>query len=115
MKDEKEEEKKYKQNIFIDINDLTNKRKLLDEKYNELVEMFKNYGKMLDETKEIYDTESANYFRKVSTEFLNLALVKLNTDFKGYIDKLDNTIKSYSEYSNMVKKQVEKGDIDGTL
>lgn len=113
MKDE--ELKKYKQNISIDMNDMKKKRDLLNEKYNELVKMFRNYGKMLEDTKTVYDTDSANYFRSVSTEFLNLSLVKLNSDFKGYLDKLNNTINSYTEYSNLIKEKVEKGDNNGKI
>ena len=107
--------KKDNYSISIDMDDLINKRKLLGEKCDELIGMFKNYGKMMDDTKAIYDTESANYLRKVSTEFLNLSLSKLENDFKGYINKLDNTIKSYSEYSNLIKETVEKVDKYGTL
>ena len=94
--------------VSVDIIDLKDKKKMLDEKYDELVKMFQNYKEMIDETKEIYDTESANYFRKVADEYMNIALSKLETDFKVYLDKLNDTIKSYTEYNNLIASKVNK-------
>ena len=96
--------------ISVDMDDLINKRKMLGEKYLELVEMMKNYRQMLSDTKEIYDTGSANYFRKVADEYMNHALVKMEQEFKAYIDKLDGTINTYTEYNNLIAGKVEKGE-----
>ncbi len=97
--------------VSVDIDDLKNKKKMLDDKYNELVKMFQNYKEMIDGTKEIYDTESANYFRKVADEYMNIAITKLETDFKTYIDKLNNTINSYTEYNNLIASKVSKEQV----
>ena len=85
------------------MDDLIAKKKLIDEKYYELIDMFKNYDKMLDDTKEIYDTNSAKYFRNVASEYMNLSLVKLDQEFKSYIDKLNDTIKLW--YQKIMRSQ----------
>ena len=101
--------------FFLDMDDLKNKRNLLNEKYYELVEMFKNYGKMLDDTKNFYDTESGKHFRKVADEYINYSLVKIESEFKAYIDKLDNAITSYIDYSSLIASKVDKEEKSGTL
>ena len=101
--------------VSLDMDDLVLKKKQLDEKYDELVNLFKNYGKMLDETKAIYDTNSANYFRKVAGEYMDYALVKMEQEFKGYIDKLNNTINTYTDYNNLIASKVDKEKDNGVL
>ena len=111
---EEEKEKKYAYDVSVNLDDLINKRKLIGEKYEELVVMFKNYQNKLDETKRIYDTGSANYFRKVADEYIKFLLIKMNTDFKPYIDNMDNIISAYKNYNKDVSTMIEKGDNNGT-
>ena len=101
--------------VSIDMNDLKEKKKLIDEKYSELVEMFKNYGRMIEETKEVYDTNSAKYFRRVASEYMDYSFAKLEQEFKSYVDKLNKTITSYTDYGNLIASKVDKEKDNGTL
>lgn len=101
--------------VSLDMDDLVEKKKLIDVRYYELVEMFKNYQKMLEDTKEVYDTNSANYFRKVANEYMNYAVVKMEKEFKTYVDKLNDTIASYTDYGNLIASKVDKEKDNGVL
>ena len=102
---------KENNNILVDINDMRIKKKLIEEKYHELIEMIKTYKRMIDDTKNIYDTNSANYFRKIADGYIEQVEIYLNNDFKIYIDKLDDIIKEYSNYQAINDENIkEKGD-----
>ncbi len=88
--------------VVVDIKNLREKKKIIDEKYNELVEMFIKYQQMIEDTKQVYDTESAKYFRKIVKEYMEIAKIYLNNDFKLYIDKLDDIIEKYNTLSQDV-------------
>ena len=104
------EDKEKKYSVYVDIENIKLKKQQIDEKYNELVEMFKNYQKMIENTKEVYDTESAKYFRTIASEYMKIALIYLNNDFKICADKLNDVIKIYSETNESINKMVNKGD-----
>lgn len=101
--------------VFLDMDDLIEKKKLIDEKYSELVGMLKNYKEMIENTEAVYDTNSAKYFRRVASEYMDYSFVKLEQEFKSYVDKLNKTITSYTDYSNLIASKVDKEKDNGTL
>ena len=97
----------YDATVYVDLEDMISKKNLLEEKYNELLEMLKKYQKRIDETENIYNTPSSKYFRNISKEYMDTRITFLNDNFKVLcIDKLDAIIKKYQEYSSIVANQV---------
>lgn len=94
--------------ILFDIASISNTKTQMDSKYNELVGMVSKYKGMIEETKAIYDTESATLFRKVATMYAELLEKFLNDELKPYIDKLDEIKKAYLEEVAAVEKNVQE-------
>ena len=89
-------------NIVLDIKTIPETKKLMDEKYSELIEMMNNYQKMINDTISIYDTESATLYRKLAETYINYIKGYLNNDFKNYINRLDEIEKVYQdEYTSI--------------
>lgn len=93
-------------NVVIDIKSIESTKKIMDSNYITLLEMFKKYKEMIEETKSIYDTESATLYRTVATGYLDLIEKYLNNDFKPYIDKLDEISGIYTSEFNAVSQSV---------
>ena len=96
--------------LTVDIGSIANTKKVMDEKYNELISMISNYKKTIEDSKAIYDTESASLYRKIAINYVDLIENYLNNDFKPYIDMLDEIKNIYIDEYNAIAKSIQ-GDI----
>ena len=92
--------------LTVDINSIESTTKLMDDRFNELVNMISKYKEMIEDTKNIYDTESATIYRKIALGYIELIERYLNNDFKPYIDKLDEIRGIYIDEYNSISKSV---------
>ena len=96
-------------NIVLKISSISDTKKLIDENYNELVSMIDKYKGMIDDTKNVYDTESANLYRKIADAYIDLVKKYLNTDFKPFVDKLDEIKDIYLREYNTIFESIQGG------
>ena len=99
-------------NVVVSVNDINNKKTLINQKYDELYEMIKTYQKMIDETEKVYDTKSAKEFRLIAHRYIDIALLYLENDFKEYANKMDLIINSYNDFYTATKATIGSGDSD---
>lgn len=97
-------------NVVLEINSISNTKKQMDDKYNELISMMDKYKEMLEDTKNIYDTESATLYRKIGVSYVDLVEKYLNTEFKSFIDRLDEIKKVYQDEFNAISESVQGGE-----
>lgn len=90
----------------IDIFSIANTKKIMDEKCSELLSMINHYKDVVDNTKNIYDTESATLYRKIAFQYIELVQRYLNNDLKLYIDKLDEVREIYFDKYNAINDSV---------
>ena len=78
-------------------------KKLMENDYNEILVLLNKYKRIIEESKEIYDTSSSLLFRKIALGYLELIINYLNNDFKPYIDKLDIVKSTYAAINNEIQ------------
>ena len=94
-------------NIHVDIDNLIEKKRIIDEKYNELVHLIKKYREMIVDTRDIFNTPAANLYQNISSQYIDLSLVRLDKRFKKSVDRLDNIIFEYKDFYYIVSNQVK--------
>ena len=99
-------EKKF---LIVDINSIGSTKKIMDGKFTELLAMIDKYKTMIENTKNIYDTESATLYRKVALEYIELVQKYLNNNLKPYIDKLDEIKGVYVDEYNAIASSINGG------
>lgn len=99
-------------NLIVNSSSIRSKKTLAVQKCDELIEMIRTYQKMIDETNTIYDTVTANKYRLVAHQYLDIVLTYLDKDFKEYINKLDTIIDTYDNYYTLTGIKVGKSDKD---
>ena len=61
---------------------------------------------MIEDTKNVYDTESATLYREMGSLYLEMGIKYLNNSMKPYIDSIDDIkdiyVDSYNKFSNSV-------------
>ena len=62
---------------------------------------------MIEDTKNIYDTESAKYFRNVALNYMDIVPIKFDSDFLVYVDSLDDIVSKYSEVYHDIQKMID--------
>ncbi len=92
--------------IFVDVNNIRTTKKKIDDKYSELNEMFNHYKQMIEDTKNVYNTESATYFRDICAKYMDLNVSYLKNIFKEYVDSLDDICKIYENRIQNVSKRI---------
>lgn len=96
-----------KADVVLKINSISDTKKQMDDKYNELISMIDKYKEMIDDTKSIYDTESANLYRTIADAYIGLVKKYLNTDFKPFVDKLDEIKDIYLREYNTIFESIQ--------
>lgn len=94
-------------NVILEINSISNTKKQIDDRYSELVSMINKYEEMIEDTKNIYDTESATLYRKIAVSYIDLVHKYLNNEFKPFIDKLDEIKNVYMDEFNAISESVQ--------
>ena len=98
-----------KTDIVLRINSISDTKKQIDEKYSELISMIDKYKEMINDTKNVYDTESANLYRTIADAYIDLVKKYLNTDFKPFVDKLDEVKDIYLREYNTIFESIQGG------
>jgi len=93
-------------NIVVDIDSLIKTKKLMDNNYNELVMLFENYKNKVIDTSFIYDANSGNKYREITTKYLEKIDNYLKNNVKSQIDELDFIINSYTSTRDSIKESV---------
>lgn len=92
--------------LTVDIGSIANTKKVIDEKYDELVSMINKYKETIENSQNIYDTESATLYRKVVLGYIEIVEKYLSGEFKSYIDRLDEIKSIYIDEYNAIRKAV---------
>ena len=95
--------------LTVDINSIGTTKKIMDEKYNELISMINKYKEIVENTKNIYDTESGTLYRKIALGYIELVQKYINNDLKSYIDKLDEIRSVYIDEYNAIAHSIHGG------
>ena len=95
--------------LVFDVNNIKDKKVIADQKYNDLYKNVETFKKMIEDTKEFYDTPSSKEFRVVAEHYIDIVEAYLNGVFKPYIDKLNNIVNSYNELYNETNTSVGEG------
>ncbi len=98
-----------KTDVVLKINSISDTKKQMDDKYNELISMIDKYREMIDDTKSIYDTESATLYRTIANTYIDLVKKYLNNEFKPFIDKLDEIKGIYLNEINLDLESIQGG------
>lgn len=93
--------------LTVDIGSISNTKKLMDGKYNELLSLINKYKEIIENTQKIYDTESATLYRKVALGYIEIVQKYLINDFKPYIDRLDEIKSIYIDEYNAIAKDIQ--------
>lgn len=95
-----------KKNVVIDINSIANTKLKMDSECEKLIGMLNKYKTMFEETKAIYDTESATIYRKIADAYIDYVLKYINNDLKPFIGSLDDIKILYIDEISAIAKEV---------
>lgn len=91
-----------KENIIADIDSIISTKESMDGYYNELLSMINWFQEIIEDTQNIYYTESATLYRKIAINYIESFRNYINNDFKEFIDRIDEVKKIYiDEYNRM--------------
>ena len=91
-----------KENIIADIDSIISTKESMDGYYNELLSMINMFQEIIEDTQNIYYTESATLYRKIAINYIESVRNYINNDFKEFIDRIDEVKKIYiDEYNRM--------------
>lgn len=91
--------------IVIDVNSITKTNQLMNSECDKLIDQLNKYREMFDETKAIYDTESATLYRTIANKYIDYMIEYINNNFKAYVNKLNDINNIYkSEISALSEK-----------
>jgi hypothetical protein len=93
-------------NVVIDIKSITDTKQLMDSECDKLVGLLNKYKTMFEETKNIYDTESATFYRAIATKYIDYVLEYINNNFKLYLSHLDDIKKTYIDEITSISNDI---------
>ncbi len=93
----------------VNINSIGSTKKIMDGKFLELLSMVNKYKEIVENTKNIYDTESGTLYRMISIGYIELIEEYLNNDLKPFIDKLDDIKSIYIDECSAIAHSVHGG------
>ena len=96
--------------LTVDIASISNTKKIMDDKLAELLPTIDRYKNIIENTQNIYDTESATLYRKVALGYIELVQKYLNNNLKPYIDKLDKIKNAYVDEYNAIADSITGGN-----
>lgn len=95
--------------IKVDVNSIKTTRESMNSDYNELMSMLQKYQRMIEDTKKVYDTESATLYRKIAIEYAKYVEYYLKNDFKEYVDKLAKIEEIYLNENALLESRIQGG------
>ena len=93
-------------NIVIDVNSIATTKLLMDSECDKLISLLNKYRGMFEETKAIYDTESATLYRTIATKYIDYMIEYINNNFKVYVNSLDDIKKTYVNEINTLSSKI---------
>ena len=84
-----------KENIIADIDSIISTKESMDGYCNELLSMINWFQEIIEDTQNIYYTESATLYRKIAINYIEFVRNYINNDFKEFIDRIDEVKKIY--------------------
>ena len=93
-----------------DIENLINARKEMERLMDELSGSMKKCYQKLEETKEVFDTPTAKYFREEGDSYLQKQQSYLEGDVKDLLKRMDEIIKTYEEEVKKINNFVKDSD-----
>ncbi len=99
-----------KYNVGFNLEDIKKRKAVIEKKYHELEEMFKNFQNILEETKDFYDTPSSKKYYFVASQYLDISFLYLNNSFKPVVAKLDKVINEYNNFNMQTNSLIEGND-----
>lgn len=87
---------------------VSTKKRMLEET-NELKSNLTKFLDNIDDTENIYNTDSATIYRRIAYIYIKSKLAYLN-EFDNLISKLDTAANTYDEVNNYIAKSVKVGD-----
>lgn len=95
--------------IIANIESINKTKKMMDDYYNDLINILNKCQNLIEDSVAIYDTESATLFRKVGLSYIELMRKYINDDLKVYIDKLEFAQNTYLEEVNETSQTIGGG------
>lgn len=96
-------------NIVIDVNSITKTNQLMNSECDKLIALLNKYRGMFEETKAIYDTESATLYRTIADKYIDYMIEYINKNFRVYVNKLNDINKIYKSEISTLSERI--GDI----
>ncbi len=98
-----------KENIIADIDSIISTKESMDGYCNELLSMINWFQEIIEDTQNIYYTESATLYRKIAINYIEFVRNYINNDFKEFIDRIDEVKKIYIDEYNQMDSFVRGG------
>lgn len=95
--------------IMANVNSIDSTKRKMDVKIDELMSLLNKYQEIIEESKLIYDTESATLFRRIANSYVEIMKQYLNNECKPYINKLDEVKNKYIEQINAISGSIYGG------
>ncbi len=98
------------ENIRFNIDSIKKTKNDISINYYDLLALFKEYLKMIDDTKSVCDTETSKYFRMAVSEYLIQEIKRFNNEFKDLFTIMDDTCHHYNDELNKIDLQIKGVD-----
>ena len=95
--------------IKVHVDSIKSTRNNINADYNELLSMIRKYQEMIEDTKKVYDTDSATLYRKIAIEYAKYVEYYLRNDFKEYVDKLAKIEEIYLNENALLESRIQGG------
>lgn len=95
--------------IKVHVDSIKSTRNNINADYNELLSMIRKYQEMIEDTKKVYDTDSATLYRKITIEYAKYVEYYLRNDFKEYVDKLAKIEEIYLNENALLESRIQGG------
>ena len=97
-----------KENIIADIDSIISTKESMDGYYNELLSMINQFQEIIEDTQNIYYTESATLYRKIAINYIESVRNYINNDFKEFIDRIDKVKSRVSSIASSISGEVDR-------
>ena len=92
---------------LIDTDEILKVKNDVVTKITELDGMLDHVAEFLKNSKEYFDTESADYFREMVEKYISQEKIKLESDLLKYVKSLDVICSVYKSLNSSIKKEVD--------
>lgn len=93
-------------NIVIDVNSIDKTNQLMNSECDKMIALLNKYRGMFEETKAIYDTESATLYRTIADKYLDYMIEYINKNFKVYVNNLNDINNIYKSEISALSERI---------